>query len=332
MDHTNQTFINQTELSNIYQILTQMNGVLYNYISRTICGLGFITNLFFLFVYSNKKLKGIYSYQFCHCLCNLVVCFIGSFYSPFLQQKTNASYFFLIFNFFVYLPLRIALIASGYSDVLRILNRYLFLKKKKIFLSELSKLKNLGCCLGFGTVLLLPVYFAIKIVKSKSKGKFYWEFNEIGLTKYFTIYLLALLLIEIVIPLVILTILNIRSIRFYQEDRLVRQRLQIMITEIRKKELRFTRTVLLLNIILIASRGLDMITTLMTRIVVVGEMEISRDSNILLDLSRTISLSILFFVHAFESFIYLKMDKNIKQLVAGFFKCKQVKLTFLLFY
>ena len=80
-----------------------------------------------------------------------------------------------------------------------------------------------------------------------------------------------------------------------------------------------------MNIILIVSRGLDIIATIITGTLSLDGIEITRESDILLIWSKTFSLCILFFVHAFESLIYLKMDKNIKQVVAGILKCKQVK-------
>lgn len=322
MSSTNQTFINQTDLSNIYLTTIQIDEILNNYINRLISGLGFITNLSFLFVYSNKKLKGLYSYQFCHCLCNLMVCLVGSLHSPLLKQKIDSNYYYLIFNILIdNFPLRIVLIASGYSDILRILNRYLDLTKKRNIFSHLSKLVNLVLCQGFAIIVCLPAYFGIKIVESNSNGMYFWELNEFGSTKFYIIYVLTVFLIETVIPLTLLTTLNAMSIRRYRQNTLERRRLQTTIKHIKKIEIRFTKTVLILNIILIVSRGLDMIIGVITRIIIFGEVEISRESGILFDTSRTFIFSILFFVHAFESIFYLLMDRNIKGAVTEILNC-----------
>lgn len=304
-----------------YQLIAKLEEIGFKYVGRSIGGLGVIINLFFLFVYSNKTLRNLYSFQWCHCFTNMVVCLFASLVLETIKQNTDTNtYELIIVNFIINLPFRMALTASVFSDVLRVINRYSDLIKKETFLSKLSKLANLAICFGLGVAVFLPTYIGMKIKASKSSGMSYWELNEFGTSQYFSFYVLFLFFIETLIPLIILTTLNLLSVRYYRRDRYERIRYQITITGLKKIELRFTRTVLRLNMILIVSRGLDMIIETIFRLTLIGILLVDYKTEILIRGFKQLSFCILIAVHAFESLVYLKMDQNIKRVVSELFQ------------
>ncbi len=74
-----------------------------------------------------------YQFLFCRCVCNLLVCLFGIFFSNLVCEKEctdsfvhlNIHWFLLIF------PKRSALLASFVSDILLILNRMLTIYERK---------------------------------------------------------------------------------------------------------------------------------------------------------------------------------------------------------
>lgn len=332
MNSTNQAFINHTvpvgqDMHSFYRIIKQIDKILITYIMRSIGGLGFITNLFFLYVYSNKTLKNLYVYQWCHCFTNMVVCLFVSIY--FEITKDSESYYFLIICFLItFFLLRTALNASLYSDLLRVFNRYSSLTNRKNFLSKLSKWSNLGICFGLAMSIRIPTYIGINIEKSETQEKFFWNMNDFGYSNLWIIYLLLTALIDPLILLIISTILNILSIQCYRKATLEKKRLQHSIDKTKKKELRFTKTVLIVNIIYILSRCFEMICRIIFSLTLSETVRVSSEIEILVKGVTDFSYTVLIAVHAFESLIYLKMDVNVKKVVVKIFKCETVRIKF----
>lgn len=324
MNSTNLTLTNQAQpenqdVSSIYQIIEYINEILVGYGNMSIGFLGFTINIIFLFVYSNKTLKGLYSFQWCHGFANVVVCLLVGVHLGVFESKKEANYYELIIrSLIIPFSLKIALIASGFSDVLRIYNRYSDLTRKKSILSGMSKLANLAICFGLGIIFCLPLYFGIKIEqvkieKSQIEELYFWNSNEFLSSNYFVIYL-----IEPLTPLIILTILNILSVKRYHED--TRERPQSGMTGKKKAELQFTKTVLMLNVMWILARSFEVTGWLLYCLVATETLKISPESKILIKAFRDISFSILIAAHVFEPFIYLIMDQNIKRVVLKIFK------------
>ena len=172
----------------IYLSIDQCTYIIRQYGNRVICGCGVLLNLFFQSVLLDKRLNfRAYSYLWSRAFCNLMVCLIGAFQweVPIIGLKYKLSE--IIHKFFVTNAiLRIFFCASAYSDVLLILNRFWMLKnRKKAFLANLSKLKNLSICFSIGFFSILPAFLCFKLEKSNSDGLYYFEYNVFGLSTFY---------------------------------------------------------------------------------------------------------------------------------------------------
>ena len=326
MNSFNESTLTSTQnLTITFQMLKKFFDSYDEYANRSIGGIGFVINFIFLFIFSKNAFNGRYNYQWCHTICNIAVCIIASIRVQLLSQKEDSTFYYLIYSVYVSFLVRIFLIASVLSDILLIFSRFALLSNKKYFLSELSRMANLGFSFGVGISAILPFYIASKIVKSEKEGIYFWEVNEFGKSQFFLIYLLALFFFETVIPLTFLTILNILSIRQYQTIVSRRRRIIRACLKIEKAELRFTKTVLTLNIIWVISRILDMIIGILNRMVLTEIISLDSELKIVYDFLRDFIFSILYIVHAFEPLVYMIVDKQIRNVVVKILRLNKVR-------
>ena len=122
--------------SQLIEALDIVNGTIASIIS-VVSALGVLFNAYSLCLLLNKKLKfKFYDFFRCRCICNLVVCFVGTFTKAVYYRTSKNNYWSVYFQIFVFaIPLRIALMSTFISDILLILNRItlLFGKKMSIF-------------------------------------------------------------------------------------------------------------------------------------------------------------------------------------------------------
>ena len=171
----------------------------------------------------------------------------------------------------------------------------------------------------------LPIYFGIKIEKCETEEKYYLETNEFALSRIIYINI-AIFFVGTVIPLTLLTILNIYSIRKYRQIIIEKKRLRVNTEEISKGELRFTKTVITLNAIWIVSRCLDLIITVIYKFSVRQILQVNLESIILIEALRNFSNLIMIIVHSIEPLVYLKMDRNVRGVVWALFKWNKVTI------
>lgn len=95
-----------------------------SYAIRGISAFGVLFNLTtILLLFKSKFQHKFYDFLQCRCVCNLTVCLLFAYYSPTACRGCVVDYKSLIVNIGFLFPLRMALIASGISDNLLILNR-----------------------------------------------------------------------------------------------------------------------------------------------------------------------------------------------------------------
>ena len=285
MNVTNQTSVNGSmsilELSVLCQDLDQIREVLRDYVSRVVSGLGIFLNLIFLRLLLNKKLKNsIYNYLWSRSFCNTIVCIFGLAYMDAPVQKVERPLYLLIHELYIIgFTLRIALLASAFTDCLLILNRYFNLSNKKNFWTKISKSYNLLMCYALAICFGLPSYFAIKIVQTNNSSDIlYWEASEFGSSLYFRLYVLSLLLVESVIPVFFLLILNIISIRKFRKFMANKTTLTTAQNKSVKAEERFTKWILVLTAICLITRTLDTMICIVNRLYLL-KVIFSRRSN-----------------------------------------------------
>jgi hypothetical protein len=95
--------------------------------------IGLVFNISTLIVLAYPKFRHkFYDFLRCRCICNIVICIVGSFFDELPQRYTTVEYSSLyIYWFFIGLPMRIVFLASAISDILLISNRFITLNNRK---------------------------------------------------------------------------------------------------------------------------------------------------------------------------------------------------------
>ncbi len=310
--------INTTELNILYIGLINTTDIIENYAIRVIAIAGVILNFTSLLIVTHKDLKHyIYNYIWCRFFCNLIVCITGAGYVKNCIKDCNQSYFLVFYQWFLNgIPMKIALFSSAMSEIMIILNRVLILKRRNSFLKRISKLKILMICYLFPCLVAVPIYFAVNIYETYKPGIFMWEFNSFGDSIYFKAYILVVLLMETLMPLIILTVLNIISIKGYR----TRNRSNIGLTNTRlilrrESENRITRMIMIMISLCIVVHLLDFISSLGQRIKGLNIFVLSDQMDILIPFFRQATFLIIFISHTVDDLLIFGMDKNLKKIV-----------------
>lgn len=102
------------------------------FLTNGISLIGSVLNLIIICNLINAKRQyTFWNFIRCRCLCNLLVCFLGSFYTIVPDMDCVTDYETLIKSLLIFVPLRIAIFASFISDLLLILNRLAQLLNQK---------------------------------------------------------------------------------------------------------------------------------------------------------------------------------------------------------
>lgn len=302
--------------------LQTATSILNNYLIRFISAFGIIFNLFSLFILKNKRLKhNIYKFLWCRTFSNLIVCAFGCLYihtSCIVCENSSHDYLFTLWYLFL-IPLRMAFTCSAISDIVLILNRYFEILKTKNCLTRLSKKQSLGICLAISILIYLPVFFSIGIVPSTEGLWRIKTFKEENKT-IAGLFLIGLSCVETVIPLTILTVLNIQSIRKFHELMENKVTLTNNRNRIYRAEAKFTKLVVSLTTISIFTRLIDMLSDLVNRLNGVEIIEFSRDAQIQIQFVKQLTFCFLFAAHALDGLVYFKMDQNLWNIVTDYYR------------
>lgn len=128
MDCSNSTNTNQSEFASDFNKPIEPIIFLTNGISLIGSVLNMIT---FCNLFNAKRQYTFWNFIRCRCICSILVCFLGSFYTIVPDIDCVTDYETLIKSLLIFVPLRIAIFASFISDLLLILNRLAQLLNKK---------------------------------------------------------------------------------------------------------------------------------------------------------------------------------------------------------
>jgi len=171
------------------------------------------------------------------------------------------------FSWFSQMSIRILLLASFFSDILLILNRYFEIVQTPTFLSRLSKKLNLLICFGISLIVFSPAFFAVHVFKIPLQETFKAAWNVFGVSEYFKNFLFVVFLFEAVIPLLIFLCMSVVS--NFKFKRLMQRhaRLTGNQTEANIAEARFTKMVLIFASITLLTRSGELIATVFARFI-----------------------------------------------------------------
>ena len=123
---------NKTNIHDFVKTIDMISEFIGTELITVISSIGVALNLFTIILLSNAKLKlQFYSSLWNRCFCDIFVCILGVIYMNgicFICPRTDVyTLFSIYFIFYIKMPLiRIALIASSFSEIALGLNRLIF--------------------------------------------------------------------------------------------------------------------------------------------------------------------------------------------------------------
>lgn len=138
---------NQANINEFEPLIADISNTTSNYGLVTTAIIGILFNVFGLAVLYNKSVKhNFYSFLRCRCLICLIVCILGLFFGALSRWKISCGTDYVrlfMFQYFGFIPIRMAFLASLIVDNLLILNRLvnLFDITKSIFYKMSEKVR-----------------------------------------------------------------------------------------------------------------------------------------------------------------------------------------------
>ncbi len=300
--------------------------VLDNYVIRIAGSLGVLLNLFFAIVLRHKSLKNkLYDFFWCRVAINFLISVLvaGQLGNCFACEFS--SYEVVIYQYHINaLGLRLLKLSSLLSDLHLIVNRFLEITRKKNCVQKMSKKLVLFVCLFPPAVLTVPAHLAVRIVAGSTNQTYIKELTQFGSSKTLLVYSVLVFLFESVIPCVVMIFLNcVSNYKFrdlmYRHAHLTKNK-----TESKKAEIRFTKMIFILTSICILSTFLDLVTTLLARLIPQDTSLFSPTFVKALAFAKSVTNLLVYSVHALDGIIYLKLDKNLWQLILKIFSLRKV--------
>jgi len=221
-------------------------------------------------------------------------------------QKVYQTY---IFGF----PLRMAYSASSISDLMLILNRYFVITERSVWLLKISKLTNLTICYIFSVSLYIPLYFAFGLEAVGSNEEFAFKLTDFGQSAIFKGYAAGTYLLETVLGVCALGFFNVLSAIRFREKMIRKAHLLRNRTYTKRAEIMYTKMVLILTSICFITRLLDAVTGTFARSKALNIFELSDETKLQITICYDISLVLLSAAHAFDNWVYLLMDPNLRR-------------------
>jgi len=285
------------------------------YINRMIGFLGVILNSLGLVIMLNKTLiHPIYNFTWGRTFCNWLVCLLGCGWVQTLNHEQPGGYYQKFYQAYIFgIPSRIAFFASSISDLILILNRYFVITERKVWLLKISKLTNLAICFVTSVSLFVPPFFAFRLEALGLDEKFAVKLTNFGQTSMFQGYAAGLFLLETVLGVFALGFLNVLSAIKFREKMIRKGHLLQNRTATKRKEVLYTKMVLILTTICFITRLLDAATGTFARSMALNIFQFSEETKYRIVLCYDISLMLLLAAHAFDNWVYLLMDPNLRR-------------------
>ncbi len=309
--------INIANITSIFLFFLQASNIIENYVIRFISIAGVILNFSSLVIVLNKDLNHfIYNYIWCRFFCNVVVCVTGAGYVKLCTTNCNQTYFTVFYQMYLNgIPMKVAMFASTMTEIFLILNRIYILNKRSSCFSNISKLQNIAMCYIVPTLVVIPIYFSIRIYQTDKLGIFMWEFNAFGSSIHFKVYVMVVLFMETLVPLTILAVLNLIAARKYSS--MIPPTVGLTtecLKRRRRAENRCTIMILIMTTVIIVTRILDLIAATGQRTVSLGIYKVTKEMSVLITFFRQVTFLITFTTHSFDCVFIFGMDSNLRRI------------------
>ena len=186
-------------------------------------------------------------------------------------------------------------------------------------------------CYSVASVFFIPGFFAIKFQKNSilpddvqsNKIMGFWTLTEFGLSTFFKVYSLILLLFETIIPLGVLITISVISLRKFRKLMISKRSISMDGSYIIAAEMNFTRLIIALTSICILTRTFDSIMAIYYREKLFFDIKFSETLDAMLYFIKHISTGLLFGAHSLDGLLYYSYDIQMKRLFNQIPEAKQ---------
>lgn len=316
--------------------LVEITSLIGYYIIPATSFVGFITNLFCLLVCLNPKFQHKDEFKYIivkifmetfGCLAligfqNYLECVFEPYLSAF-ECDNSGSLFLQVFRLIFYKYICYGVYAwSVLNEIFLCYDRHLVFSNKKNWFNKPGTFKylNSGIVL-FLLVLNLPSLFAFRIkALEKDESLFYLELTEFGRSEYYSIHMVTILGVANVLAAIVLTpmlILNARDFKNF-----IRKKIFLSASFnspgfqpvlVKREDLKFNKMTFLMIFLFVSSRLIDLIATIMYRIIVIykiNDFYVFVFIDNLSYLSLTIVTSLNFFILYYFNKIFRNFFKD----------------------
>lgn len=326
MNATNTTSFANITTNKATDAINYISDIVGYYVISVVSFIGILLNIFILFILRKKELKhDFYKYLWVKAIVDLMICIFGLVYLKSVCSdcpNTISNTYWIIFYqwYMVKVNLRTVFAVSSIHEIYMITVRYYIIRgEKKWFLN--IKLKFYIPLLLFVPILLsVPSYVAVDIKPEVTGDLYYWTLSELGNSLLFKVYGAVVLLPGTLILLIVLTVMNILTIKAFYE---YTKKKAVLLKEKRtlkdKQKIRFTRIMIILTVLFIISELCIVFTDLFGRLIVSFDTEYQEELLALGNCLRQFGLLFVFAIHSLDLFVYVPMDKNMTKLVKTVF-------------
>ena len=309
---------NRTNTSDtFFHVVDQVSDFIGFYVITSVCVIGIITNLCFLKLLSNKKLKHkFYQNLWVKTFCDLIVCIVGvgllNNDCPFRQVKK--AYWVLIYNLLMLLFFRISSCATTYAEIYLLLNRCINLFKPNNTILYFNKWVVILFLYLLFTCISAPFIFGIQILNTDEVNMYTSITVEIKIENFlfFKFYPLLYSFILNVLPCILLIALNLINVVGYRKTMKKlsdfrgngNSRLEIL-------ERRFTRIVMILSFMFLFCKVLDIVNIVILYRYKSNELGFQKNSPI--NFFRNIVFLFNYSFHVINNLFYIYMDSNLRK-------------------
>ena len=151
----------------------------------------------------------------------------------------------------------------------------------------------------------------------------FWTLTEFGLSTFFKVYSLILLLFETIIPLGVLITMSVISLRKFRKLMISKRSISMDGSYIIAAEMNFTRLIIALTSICILTRTFDSIMAIYYREKLFFDIKFSETLDAMLYFIKHISTGLLFGAHSLDGLLYYSYDIQMKRLFNQIPEAKQ---------
>ena len=296
------------------------------YMITAISAIGLVINTFTLKVLSSPKLKhSIYNYFWCRSFCDLLVCAIGVTYlynsCVNCEELNKLTYSFQFYRYyFLFLPMRILFLASSLAEIYLLLNRCLILYNIENILSHVTKLTLLSIFFSSSFIVLLPPYFSLEI-KETDTNLYSLDLNEFGRTNFYKIYVISAFVLESFIPLLFACSLSFIALNGFRKLSKKKSQLLNKSDSIKqKKNLHFTRIILIITLIFVFTRVFDLVSFTIMKIYYIYNLQPLRLVSSLINFFLQLNYFCMFLSHSMNGILFGIYDRNLFKIAKSYFK------------